>query len=133
MPHLYHGSTTQHIKVLEPRQRYTPQGKIEYAAIYATPLTAYAASHSFPWSTDEGVKLDVVDGIVEMSIPTSLRERLKEPISIYKIPDTDFIHTTEETTGYTWHTTKPVEVLEETQYESVEKALEELGAKVTYF
>ena len=71
MPHLYHGSTTQHIKVLEPRQRYTPQGKIEYAAIYATPLTAYAASHSFPWSTDEGVKLDVVDGIVEMSIPTS--------------------------------------------------------------
>ncbi len=132
MPHLYHGSTTQNIRTLEPRKRYTPQGKIEYAAIYATPVAGYAACHSFPWSTDEGVNLNTFGGKFEMSVPVALKERLQEPISIYKIPDTGFTHTKEETTGYTWHTIQPVEVLEEVKYESVEKALQELGVKLSY-
>ena len=101
MKYLYHGSTTQNIKTLEPRKQYTPQGKIDYSAIYATPLPAYAAAHSFPWSTDEGVKLDVDENGVDMSIPKSLKERLQVPISIYKISPDGFEHTQEEITGYT--------------------------------
>ena len=61
MEYLYHGSTTQNIKRLEPRIRYTPAGKIDYSAIYASPLAAYAAAHSFPWSSNEGVDLDVLN------------------------------------------------------------------------
>ncbi|MBU3668365.1 MAG: hypothetical protein FGM57_00170 [Candidatus Taylorbacteria bacterium] len=133
MKYLYHGSTTQNIKTLEPRKRYTPQGKIDYSAIYAKPLPAYAAAHSFPWSTDEGVGLDVEEHGVDLSIPNSLKERLQVPVSIYKLAPDSFEHTEEELTGYTWHTTKPIEILEEVKYPSVEVALKELGAKLTYF
>jgi len=132
MTYLYHGSTTQNIKTLEPRKRYTPQGKIDYSAIYATPLIAYAATHSFPWSSDEGVGLDVGDTKIFFNIPEALQERLQVPISIYKISDEHFKHTEEEVTGYTWHTTEPVDVLEEKQYSSVEAALKELGVDFKY-
>jgi len=131
---LYHGSTTQYLLRLEPRRRYTPAGKIEYAAIYATPLKAYAAAHAFPWSSDEGIGLSVIDDEVHMSIPETLRERLSMPISIYTLPmkKNDFIHTEEESTGYTWHTTKPIEVEHEDQYTSVLEAFEELGVRVEW-
>lgn len=132
MDYLYHGSTTQNIKILEPRKRYTPQGKIDYSAIYATPLPGYAATHSFPWSSDEGVVLDVDEGKISFSVPKILAERLQAPVSIYKISNENFEHTQEELTGYTWHTTQPVEILEEKQYESVEVALKELGVDFRY-
>ena len=132
MKYLYHGSIIQNIKILEPRKRYTPQGKIDYPAIYATPLPAYAAAHSFPWSTDEGFGLDVDEHGVGLSIPKNLRERLQVPISIYKLSSEGFEHTKEELTGQTWHKTNPVEVIEEVKYPSVEVALKELGAKFHY-
>jgi len=95
-------------------------------------LPAYAAAHSFPWSTDEGVGLDVGENSVDLSIPKSLKERLQVPISIYKLSSEGFEHTEEELTGYTWHTVNPVEVIEEVKYPSVEIALKELGAKFQY-
>lgn len=132
MNYLYHGSTTQNLKILEPRRRYTPQGKIDHAAIYATPLPGYAATHSFPWSSDEGVDLDVDENKISFSIPKILMERLQTPISIYKISNENFEHTQEELSGYTWHTTQPVEILEEKQYESVEMALKEFNVDFKY-
>ncbi len=132
MNHLYHGSTTQNIKVLEPRKRYTPQGKIDYSAIYATPLPGYAATHSFPWSTDEGVGLDVDESGISLSIPKNLKDRLQVPISIYKVSAEGFEQTKEELTGYTWHTINPVQVLEEIKYSSVENALIELDVEFKY-
>lgn len=132
MEYLYHGSAAHNIKILEPRKRYTPQGKINYSAIYATPLPAFAAAHSFPWSTDEGVELDVEENEVTLSIPKSLKERLQIPISIYKVQAEGFEYTEEESSGYTWHTIHPVEVIEEAKYPSVEIALKELGVKFRY-
>ncbi len=129
---LYHGSAVQNLKVLEPRKRYTPAGKIEYSAIYATPLLPYAIAHSFPWSSDEGVGLDIVKDNISISIPKAIKDRLKVPISVYKISSENFELTKEEETGYTWHSTKPVQVLEEIKYESVEEALKEVGAVVEY-
>ncbi len=132
MQHLYHGSTTQGLQTLEPRKRYTPGGVIEYSAIYATPIAAYAAAHSFPWSTDEGVGLDITEKGVDISIPEKLRERLQVPVSLYKISSENFKHTKEEDTGYTWHAIVPVTVLEEIKYPSAETALKELGATLEY-
>lgn len=129
---LYHGSTTSNIKILEPRHRYSPAGKIEYDAIYATPMKGYAVAHSFPWSTDEGVDLDIVDGKVAFAVPESFKERLQVPISIYKISSENFAHTKEEETGRTWHTTKPVHVIDEEKFESVEIALKKFGANVIF-
>lgn len=132
MDYLYHGSTTQNIKILEPRHRYSPAGEIEYEAIYATPLKAYAVAHSFPWSSDEGVDLDVVNGEVLFTVPEDFRERLQIPISIYTISAENFEHTKEEETGYTWHTTKPIPVIEEEKIQTVEDALRKYGVKLMY-
>lgn len=129
---LYHGSTVQNLKVLEPRKRYTPAGKIEYSAIYATPLLPYAIAHSFPWSSDEGVGLDIIKDNISISIPKAIKDRLKVPISVYKISSENFELTKEEETGYTWHSTKPAQVLEEIKYESVEEALKEVGSEVEF-
>ena len=133
MNYLYHGSTTQNLKTLEPRMRYTPAGKIEYAAIYATPLLPYAIAHSFPWSSEDGIGLDVINENVSLSVPVNLKERLQVPISVYKVLAENFEHTKEEETGYTWHSTQPTKVVEEIKYVSVEDALKQLGAKLEYF
>lgn len=132
MKHLYHGSVTQNIKILEPRKRYTPQGKIDYSAIYATPVPGYAIAHSFPWSSDEGVGLDVKDGTVYISIPHQIKERLKSPVSLYEVSSESFEHTKEETTGYTWHATNPVVVHKEIKFQSVEDALKHFDVQVMY-
>jgi hypothetical protein len=132
MQYLYHGSTTQNLKRLEPRKRYSPAGKIDYSAIYATPLPAYAAAHSFPWSSDEGVGLDVTEKGVELSVPKKMKDRLQVPISIYKLASDGFRYTKEEETGYTWHTIVPVDIIEEKKYPTVETALHELGARLDY-
>ena len=130
--HLYHGSVTQNIKVLEPRHRYSPAGKIDYGAIYATPLKGYAATHSFPWSSADGVGLDVIEGVVSISVPAKLRERLLVPISIYKISSENFNFTEEEVSGQTWHSTTPTPVIEEIRYPDVETAFKELGVVFEY-
>lgn len=132
MTPLYHGSSIQNLKTLEPRKRHTPQGKIDYAAIYASPLPGFAATHSFSWSTSEGVDLGMYDDCWIMTVPTSMRERLLVPISIYTCDSEGFTHTKEESTGYTWHTTQPVHIIEEKKYENVEVALKELGVELRY-
>ncbi|MEZ4103241.1 MAG: hypothetical protein R3B55_01630 [Candidatus Paceibacterota bacterium] len=47
-----------------------------------------------------------------MVIPKDLEGRLLVPISVYKIEDTNFELTKEESTGYTWHSIKPAGILE---------------------
>ncbi len=132
MDYMYHGSTTQNIKVLEPRKRYTPAGKIEYAAIYATPLQAFAVAHGFPWSSEEGIGLDVASDIVSISIPSKLRGRLQVPLSIYKVSKDSFEHTKEEESGYTWHSAKSVPVVEEIKFSTVEEAMKVVGMTVEF-
>lgn len=133
MTTLYHGSTTQNIKTLEPRHRYVPKnGTIDYEAIYATPMPAFAAAHAFAWSTDEGINLGIYDGQLRLSIPQKFKERLYVPISIYTISNEHFEHTEGEGTGLTWHTTKPVDIIKEVQYETVEEAIISLGGEIIY-
>ncbi|HEY1041401.1 MAG TPA: hypothetical protein VGE63_01610 [Candidatus Paceibacterota bacterium] len=132
MSNLYHGSVVRNLKTLEPRKRYTPSQTIEYAAIYATPLPGFAAAHSFAWSSDEGVELDVENGKVTMLIPETLKERLSIPISIYTLPPDTFELTKEEGTGATWHSTQPVNILQEKKYSSVLEALTENGVELTF-
>ena len=130
MEYLYHGSIIQNLKILKPRKRYTPAGKIDFAAIYATKLPAYAACHSFPWSSKEGIDLNIIGNKISLEIPSKFKDRLKTPISIYKISSKDFEHTKEESTGLTWHSKKQTPIIEEVKYASVKEALEILGAKL---
>lgn len=131
MNYLYHGSATQNLKTLEPRKRHTPYGEMN-ASIYATPSPAFAATHSFAWTTDEGVNLNVHGEHIVLTLSETMKERLQIPISIYKIPAKDFEHTVKESTGYTWHTEQNVEIIEEVKYNSVEEAIKETGGEVVY-
>lgn len=132
MNYLYHGSTVQNIKTLEPRQRFVPAGKISYKAIYATPFPAFAAAQGFPWSSDEGIDVDEKDGKIILLVPKDLKGRLLTPISIYKVSADGFSKTKEENTGLTWHTIKPTSVLEEVKYLSVIDAIDSSGGKIIY-
>jgi hypothetical protein len=132
MEFLYHGSVIQDIKLVEPKKRFTPAGAIDYSAIYASPSPAFAICHSFPWSSDEGIDIETKDDRIRLLIPSQLRGRLNTPVSLYKIPAAGFEHTREEETGYTWHTTMTVPVLEEVCYASVLEALQKNGGEVSY-
>ena len=131
MDYLYHGSVTPNIKILEPRKRYTPQG-INLSAIYATPLPAFAAAHAFPWSTDEGIDLDVVDGKVILIVPEKIKERLGVQAYIYKVSAEKFEHTKDDVTGYTYHTISPTEVISVEEFETIEQAIQKLGGEVQF-
>ncbi len=129
---LYHGSIVHNFKILKPSRNHTPDGKIDYEAVYATPLKAYAAAHAFPWGSDEGFDLDVINGQVEFIVPLKFKERLNVPISIYSVDQSGFEFTKEEIVGYTWHSRKEVEVLDEKKYTSVEEAIVKLGGSIKY-
>jgi hypothetical protein len=132
MNFLYHGSTTQNLTLLKPHHRYSPAGAISYDAIYASPSPAFAAAQAFPWSSDEGIDVEIIDEKITLVIPENLSDRLLVPISIYKIPVEKFVHTKEEDTGYTWHAIESVEVIEEVKYTSVLNALEDLAVQIKY-
>jgi hypothetical protein len=132
MNYFYHGSTIQNLKVLEPRHRYVPVDEITYEAIYATIVPAFAAAHSFPWSSGEGFILNTTDRKIKMTVPVKFRDRLSVPVSIYKISVEGFEKTLEESTGLTWHTKNPVVVIEEVKYPSAENAIQTLGGEIFY-
>ena len=91
MEFLYHGSSVLGLAELAPFKNHTPQGKIEYAAIYASPLPGFAAAHSFRWSSDEGVYLEVTPELkVIFKVPKDISNRLQTPISIYKVDPSNF-------------------------------------------
>lgn len=65
MKEIYHGTTRKDLQVIKPFKRYTPGGEDVADSIppriYATYNPAYAAAHSFPWSSDDGVDISIVD------------------------------------------------------------------------
>lgn len=130
MEYLYHGSVVQELTILEPRKRYTPSESIEFSAVYATPLAAFAVTHVFPWSSEDGFDVVVKDRVVTLICPKLLQDKLNVPISIYTLPVTTFVLTTVEETGYTWHSTQSVEVIEELKFNNVNEGLKYYGAVI---
>jgi hypothetical protein len=58
-PILYHGTITPNIELFKPRKRYTPSSD-SGPRVYASGNPAFAAAHSFPWHSGEGVRLSCV-------------------------------------------------------------------------
>lgn len=129
--YLYHGSIVPDIKILEPHKRYTPIG-VDFEAIYASPLMAYAVAHSFPWGSDEGFDLDVRDEKVYFSVPARFKNRLQVPVYIYKISSDKFEYAEEELVGYTWYARTPIEVLDIISYPTIEEGFKTLGGIIEF-
>lgn len=127
----YHGSSTDGIERLEPRLRYTPAEEFNSpSGIYASDLPAFAAAHSFPWSSDEGIDLYVDRDIVIMEIPLSILPRLQKPIHIYVVDGNLFSLVESESTGHTFRRTEAVDCLEKISFPSVQEAIEHFGGRV---
>lgn len=132
MGYFYHGSVVGNLTVLEPHKRYTPSALINFEAIYATPVAAFAAAHAFPWSSEDGIDIVIEQSVVTLLCPSSQIEKLSVPISIYKVSDVTFVKTTVEETGYTWHSLVAVPVVEELRYADVATAMTAQGGHITY-
>jgi len=122
---LYHGSLTDGIERLTPRVRFTPGEELSSpAGIYASDLPAFAAAHSFPWFSAEGIDLFVEDGIVVLEIPASLAERLDTPVYMYFVDGLLFSLLECESTGHTFRATEAVDCLDKIRFDSVTEAIE---------
>lgn len=131
MVSLFHGTQTDNIHTLEPRNRYVPGGEsASPPAVYATDLPAYAAAHAFPWSTDEGVDLYLEEERVILEVPKILEERLKKPIFIYTVPAQTFTAVTSDAMGHNFRSTRPVQCVAKQCFASVTEAVTSLGGVV---
>lgn len=137
-PFLYHGSLTADINTLEPRLRYIP-GNEESSpeSIYATDDPAFAAAHSFPWSSDEGINLYYDEDIenerkpcVCLEIPAALFERLHQPVYIYKLESHNFSWIQEDVVGRTFRSFESVKCLSCQHFSTVVEAIQAFGGKV---
>lgn len=129
--YFYHGSSVDGIACLEPRLRYTPGEESDSpASVYASDLPAFAAAHSFPWSSDEGIDLYIHEQTVIMEIPVALSDRLHRTTYIYMVDGNPFSLVECDATGHTFRTTSPVECLEQVSFQSVLEAIEYYGGHV---
>ncbi len=131
MKKIYHGTIQ---KVLKPQKRYTPGGESLAdaipAQIYATYEPAYAVSHSFPWSSDAGVDIEVVEGVVTLVLSESKKDILEQEVCVYTLPDETFSLTEEEEMGLTYHSTEEVVPLACQCFQSVTEAMEKTGGVI---
>ncbi|MBL7045870.1 MAG: hypothetical protein ISR99_02480 [Parcubacteria group bacterium] len=127
---LYHGTNDGGIESFEPRKRYTPNGFDVPPRVYATANPAFAAAHSFPWMSSEGVDLSIDDGNVLLSVPEHIKHRLDQEVFIYKLSSDSFENTSEEATGETFHSEEKVQPQEVIKFGSVTEAVEHFGGKV---
>lgn len=135
---LYHGSITENINRLEPRQRFTP-GNEQNApeAIYATDDPAFAAAHAFPWASTEGINLyydedELNEGrpCVHIEVPSALFERLNQPVTLYTLGSKTFSWVEEEVVGRTYRSLEAVQTLGAQRFNTVTEAIETYGGKV---
>lgn len=126
---LFHGSIGAGIELLEPRKRYTPSAGVP-ERVYASGNPAFAAAHSFPWSSDEGIDLRIEDGKLILMVPRRLASRLEQPVSIYRLPSEYFEFTEEESMKLTYHSVTPVAPIEAMPFDSVTEAVEHFGGMV---
>ncbi len=134
---LFHGSQTDNIGALEPRRRYIP-GNEEGApeGTYATDNPAYAAAHSFPWSSDEGVYLcferDEENGreYVLLEVPKEIEARMQQPVYIYTVKSDSFSPVVSDLVGHNYRSVESVDCIAKQVFESVTQAVEFHGGRV---
>jgi len=118
------------IEEFEPRKRYTPGVADVPPRIYASGNPAFAAAHSFPWSSDEGVDLSLENGQVLLRVPERIKSRLDQPVYIYTFDPDSFSHTSEEKMEETYHSEQKVKPHQVVQFRSVTEAVSYFGGVV---
>ncbi len=134
MTHIYHGTIKNNLGIIKPFKRFTPGGA-DIAEqipprIYATYNPAFAVAHSFPWSSEDGVDIVITDGVITIIVPKEKAVILAQSICIYTLLDDSFSHTTEEETGFTYHSEAEVIPVACQCFTNVTEAMDFFGGKV---
>lgn len=130
-PFLFHGSLTGDIEELEPRERHKPEESIG-ARVYATPFPAWAAAHSWDWSSEDRVDTRIKNGKVVLIIPKHLKEKLFVPVYIYKVPSESFNKTGKEFTGNTYDSVQKIKPVSVEKFNSVIEAIQYFDGEISY-
>lgn len=128
-PFLFHGSLVADIKEFEPRIGHTPDEK-KIPRVYATQSAAWAAAHSWNWSSSEGIKLSAEGDHILLKVPRKFQKRLKVPIFIYKLPSTNFNQISKEGSGLTFDSKEKVRPISVERFNSVIEAIQHFGGQV---
>jgi len=134
---LYHGSQTDAIQTLEPRRRYTPgTEKDPPAGVYASDDPAFAAAHSFPWSSNEGVDLyfdraeDDASECVVLEVPQEIVSRLDIPVHVYSVCSETFSLLDIPPQGHNYRSIAKVNCLAKSSFNTVKEAILHYRGKV---
>ena len=134
---LFHGSQTDNIQKLEPRRRYTPgQEENSPSSIYATDNPAYAAAHSFPWSSDEGANLyfeyeeRTRRESVVLKVPKKIQARMQFPVYIYTVKSDGFSPVMSDPCGHNYRSVESVSCIAKQVFENVTEAVMFHGGRV---
>lgn len=137
MANIYHGTIIKGITILEPKKRYTPGGETSAEAIgeriYASYIPAFAAAHGFPWSSEDGIDVEVDGETIILVLPKDKQALLEQAVCIYTLPDDTFKLTIEEETGLTYHSTEPVAPIECHCFTSIIDAMKEYGGTIKFY
>lgn len=135
MKPIYHGTVIQGLKLLKPQKRFTPGGANTADAIppriYATYTGAFAVAHSFPWSSEDGIDVQSIDGVIHLFVPKERQSVLNQAICVYALPDDTFVHTDEEETALTYHSLTEVVPLSSECFGDVADAMKAFGGIIT--
>jgi len=133
---IYHGTVQKGLELIKPFKRYTPGGEDIAdsipARIYATYEPAYAIAHSFPWSSDDGLDIQIEDGIITIIVPRNKQSVLNQEVCVYTLSDDTFTVTTEEDMGLTYHSESEITPIHCECFSSVTEAMEKFGGKIRF-
>lgn len=128
---LYHASTEQNLKFLDPHRTMPLHLSGLKKEIYASPDKAYAAGFCFNWKPSDGIIFNKIfeKGPWVLKVPPKYAQRLNHPCSIYEL----------DTNGFgNLNTSKPeysskikVKVLNEEKYETALMCLKQNGVEVS--
>lgn len=122
---LFHGSTIQYLRELNPSFNITTHDEI-LGRVYATSIREVAVAFSFRWCNVDGVRFGIIDEQLLLSIPKSFKEKLNNPCSIYILDSDSFLPTKNVFIGE--YISKECQiVVREIQYQSVIEALDSNG------
>lgn len=130
---LYHGSDVGGIEELEPQKIYVPKGNRRAPpSVYASDKPAFAISHSFEWSSDEGFDVYEKRGKMILEVPERFRNRLDQEAYLYKVSSENFTIAEDEETGLTWRAVRGVKPINVEKFNSVREAFERFGGKIVF-
>lgn len=128
---LYHASSQQNLKYIDPNKNITNHNNEKHKKVYASTDKSYSSAFSFSWSDSEGFRYGRYsdNSQWELKVPPKYASRLNHPCSIYEVEEKGFIDENLSTPEYSSKT--KVKVISEEKYETAVECMRRNGVKIS--